>query len=133
MNRVQLSIAVCVALCCALLYYSPVLATTTVGTGQNIFWVGTAQNIFTVGAYTPPPIAPIEDYFAAKPILLFIPGLLLLGFILMFGFMGFTHIKENEIIVGLSYFMIALLLMGITLMIAMPLIIDGVDATMWFK
>jgi hypothetical protein len=102
----------------------------TVGSDQGIFTVGSTQNIFSVGSMYPPPI---DDYYAAKPILLIVPGLLLLAFVIMFGVMGFQQIKQSQLLIGLSYITIAFILIGLAVMIGMPLIMSGVDATIWFK
>jgi ABC-type Na+ efflux pump permease subunit len=102
----------------------------TVGDGLNVYTVGSSQNIFTVGGMPDPPI---DDYYAAKPILLIVPGLLLLAFVMIFGFMGFQQIKQAQLIVGLSYVTVAFILIGLAVMIGMPLIMSGVDATIWFK
>jgi hypothetical protein len=103
-----------------IMYCTPVLG----------YSVGTSQNTFTIGS---DPVSPLDSYPSSKIIVLVIPGLLLLSFIVLFGWMGFQSIKQNDIIIGLSYSAISFLLIGITLLIGMPLIINGVNSIIWFK
>jgi hypothetical protein len=115
-----------------IMYCTPVLGY-SVGTNQNTFTIGSSQNVFTVGEYSGDPISPLDSYPSSKIVVLVIPGLLLLGFIVLFGWMGFQSIKQNDIIIGLSYSAISFLLIGITLLIGMPLIINGINSIIWFK
>jgi len=100
-----------------------------VGTSQNVFTVGSTTNVFLVGQE----YNPISPYVAAKPIILMIPGILLLGFILTVGFIGFRTVKQENLINSLLIMMIAFIFIGLALLVGMPLIMQGVDATLWFK
>jgi len=119
-------------------YFSGFVSYLSVGSDPAEYTVGEDGALFTVGigaeAPTPDaPVSPIEAYIAAKPILLLIPGLLLLCFVIWFWYMGFKDLRQDNVVQGLTYITIGFVLIGITLTIAMPLILDGVNSTMWFK
>lgn len=119
-------------------YFSGFVSYLSVGSDPAEFTVGEDGALFTVGigaeAPTPEtPVSPIEAYIAAKPVLLLIPGLLLLCFVIWFWYMGFKDLRQEHVVQGLTYITIGFVLIGITLTIAMPLILDGVNSTMWFK
>jgi amino acid transporter len=112
-----------------LIGYSVVVTAYSVGTDQNIYTVGTTQGIFTVGTE----VSPIEYYFGAKAVVVMIPALLLLAFIATFGWIGFKKLRQGNLILGLVIVSVALILMGLTVMIGMPLIVQGVNSIVWFK
>lgn len=111
----------------------------SVGTDVAEFTVGQdSASLLTVGngatpAPTPAATTPIDDYIAAKPVLLIIPGILLLSFIIWFWYLGFKDIRQDQLIRGLTYITLSFVLIGISLTVAMPLILQGVESTMWFK
>lgn len=119
-------------------YYSGFTSYLTVGTDPAEFTVGQDSAIFTVGVGSSSPTPesstnPIDSYIAVKPILLIIPGLLLLSFIIWFSYIGFKNIRQSQVVQGLTYLTISFVLVGITLSIGMPIILDGINSTMWFK
>ena len=118
-------------------YYSDFVSYFSVGSDPAEFTVGQDYALLTVGIgetpVTPTATSPIEDYIAAKPILLLVPGLLLLAFVIWFWFLGFRNIRQSQLISGLAYITISFILIGISLTVAIPIIINGVESTIWFK
>lgn len=100
-----------------------------VGSSQNVFTVGSTYNIFYVGYEN----NPISSYVAAKPIILMIPGIVLLGFVLMVGLIGLKTVKQENLVTSLTIVTIAFILIGVALLVGMPLIMQGAEATLWFK
>lgn len=95
----------------------------------------TSINYLILDDYVAPvaPTSPLDAYTGAKPIVLIIPGLLLLAFIIWFFWLGFRDIKQNQLISGLIYYMISFVLIGFILLIGMPLIMQGANSIIWFK
>jgi hypothetical protein len=82
---------------------------------------------------TTTPTTPLDSYFGAKPVLIVLPSLLLLGLILMSSFIGFQQIKEGQIIAGLLIFTLVFVITGLVLLVGMPILLNGVQATIWYK
>jgi len=95
----------------------------------------TSINYLILDNYVAPvsPTSPLDAYTGAKPIVLIIPGILLLAFIIWFFWLGFRDIKQNQLISGLIYYMISFILIGFILLIGMPLIMQGANSIIWFK
>jgi hypothetical protein len=78
-------------------------------------------------------VSPLDAYFAAKPVLLIIPGLLLLAFVIWFFYQGFKEVRQDQVLVGLTYWTLSFVLIGFGLLISMPLILGGANSIIWFK
>jgi hypothetical protein len=82
---------------------------------------------------TPAVTTPLDAYFGAKPIVLILPGLLLICFIIWFFYLGTREIRQSEVLVGITYYTLSFVLIGVTLIVAMPLILSGAESIIWFK
>jgi hypothetical protein len=80
-----------------------------------------------------PATSQIDDYYALRPLLLILPGFLLLAFIVWFFHLGMVDIREGQTLTGIIYWTVSLLLIGVILIVAMPLILGGIESIMWFK
>lgn len=139
----RLGVTLLIGLIC--LYYASIIyaqdlnAINTVGeTTFNLFSVGqTTFNQYSAGeVYVPPAPAvttPLDAYFGASVLLKILPGLLLLCFVIWFFYLGFKEVKQSKVLPGLACFLVAFVLIGLTLIVAMPIILDGAQAMMWFK
>ena len=96
---------------------------------------GSSVNYLILDDYVAPvtPTSPLDAYTGAKPIVLIIPGILLLAFVVWFFYLGFKDIKQNQLVTGLIYYMISFVLIGFIVLIGMPLIMQGADSIIWFK
>jgi len=104
----------------------------SVGTDQNIYTVGTTQGIFTVGSYITP-AEPISFYIGAKQVLVLLPGLMILGVLLLIGFIGFREVQGGRVVAGILVYLLAFVLVGLLLLVGMPIILDGMNSIVWFK
>jgi hypothetical protein len=117
-------------------FYSGLISYQSVGTDIAEYSVGTDVATVLVGdgvPVIPDATSPLDAYFGAKPVLLFLPAILLLGFVIWFFFLGFKEIKQSQLVNGLTYMTISFVLIGFILLISMPLILSGAESIIWFK
>jgi hypothetical protein len=78
--------------------------------------------------------APIDEFYGARQLILALPMLLLLGLIIMFGFIGLKQAPQGgKVVITILIITLSFILIGVCLVVGMPIILGGAESTIWFK